>query len=346
MVITRTSRLSQGQQQVPEAAPNHFLVNIAAHEKDAIAQLLTANQFQSEPVYPMVRGRLVKINQQEPSEEQRKLHRIYGREANLTWANVIGEDNKLVAGQWWESWQSKQGLPGISIEQELAADAAITLGDVLTFSIGGLEVSGEVASIRKLDWRSMKPNFFFVFEPNSLDRFAPTYITSFYLPPDKKIFINDLLRTYPTVLVIEMDKIINQIKVIVTQTSNGVLLVLLLIMTGCALALLSAINATMTARKQEVGLLRALGISRNLMLGSILLEFSLLGFIAGTVAVIGAEILLLSLQHFVFEMPIQPHFLYWFISPLLGAIFIGSLGTWRCGAIIQTPPGIVLREAA
>lgn len=345
LTIVRTSIISDWQKLVSEDAPNHFLINIAAFEVAPLTQLLEQNDLQHEQLYPMVRGRLVAINQQPITEAQRASEGVFNREANLTWTDSLAADNAITQGHWWDTWQGSAKLPGVSIEQDLALAAGIGLGDVLRFSIGGLTLDCEVASFRSLDWRSMNPNFFFIFEPGALASYAPTYMTSLYLPKDKKSFVNTLLQTYPTVLVIELDKIIAQIQAIVKQTSNGVLLVLLLILSGSALVLMGAVNATMDARKQEVGLLRALGISGNIMLGSVFLEFSLLGAMAGIVAIVGAEILLLGLQLFVFETVVQPHFFYWLAVPLVSAVIVGLLGTLVCKRITNTSPTVVLRDA-
>lgn len=345
LTIIRTSLLDDWQAQLPEDAPNHFLVNIPAYEVDHIRQLIDSRHYQHQPLYPMVRGRLTHINGIELSETSVAREGVFNREANLTWTDTLADDNKIVAGKWWPQWQSQHGLPGISVEAEMAEQAGLQPGDRLTFSLGGLSLEAEIASLRTLDWRSLRPNFFFIFEPGSLDDYSPTYITSLHLPATDKAFINELLRAYPTVLVIELDRIVAQIRTIVNQVSNGVQLVLWLTLAGGCLVLLAAVTSSIEARKQEVGLLRALGSPRRLMLGSVWLEFSVLGFLAGIIAVLGAEGLLASLQHWVLETPIKPHVLFWFAGPLLSAALIGGLGVLSCRSVVNTPPAIVLREA-
>jgi putative ABC transport system permease protein len=346
LTIVRTSLLDDWQGQLPEDAPNHFLVNIPVHEVDAIRQLIDARRYQHQPLYPMVRGRLTHINGVELSETSVAREGVFNREANLTWTDTLADDNKVVAGKWWPQWQNQHGLPGVSVEAEMAEEAGLQPGDRLTFSLGGLSLEAEIASLRTLDWRSMRPNFFFIFAPGSLDDYSPTYITSLHLPTGDKAFINELLRAHPTVLVIELDRIIGQIRTIVNQVSDGVQLVLWLTLAGGCLVLLAAVTSSIEARKQEVGLLRALGSPRRLMLGSVWLEFSMLGLLAGIIAVLGAEILLVSLQHWVLETPIKPHVLFWFAGPLLSAALIGGLGVMSCRRAVNTPPAIVLREAA
>ncbi len=344
LTIVRTSLIDDWRMQLPENAPNHFLVNIAPHEVEPVQQLLDERGVAREPLYPMVRGRLTHINDAEPSEELRRGHNVFQREVNLTWTDTLAEDNRVVAGQWWDRWQPGD-LPGVSIEDEMAEEMGLALGDVLRFSIGGLILEARVASMRSLDWRSMRPNFYFIFEPGTLDDFAPTYITSAYLPVDEKPVINELLRRHPTVSVMELDRIIAQIQTIIQQVSNGVLLVLWLTLLGGCLVLLAAVTSSMESRRQEAGLLRALGSGRRLIVGSVWSEFSVLGLVAGIIAVLGSELLLLSLQRFVFDTPIQPHYLFWFLGPALGALLVGGLGALSCRSVVRTPPAVVLRQA-
>ncbi len=297
LTIVRTSLIEEWKVQVPDDAPNHFLVNIPPDELPQVQTLLQEAGVRPEPIYPMMRARLTHINGIETTEEQRSTSNALRRELNVTWAEKLAADNKILQGQWWDQWQRKEtDLPGVSVEMNTATEIGLKLGDKLQFSFGGLEMHAQVASFRSLDWRSMRPNFFFIFEPGSLDAYSPTYITSIYLPAEKKSFINTLLHDHPTILLMELDRIIEQIRAIVNQVSDGVLLVLWLTLIGGCLVLFAAVMGSIAVRKQQAGLLRALGSPRQLIVGSICAEFAILGFLAGLIAIVGTEILLLSLQ--------------------------------------------------
>ena len=346
LTIVRTSLIEEWRVQVPDDAPNHFLVNIPPDELPQVQSLLQEAKVRPEPIYPMMRARLTHINGVETTEEQRSTSNALRRELNVTWAEKLAADNKILEGQWWDQWQRKETeLPGVSVEINAAKEIGLKLGDELQFSFGGLEMHAQVASFRSLDWRSMRPNFFFIFEPGSLDTYSPTYITSIYLPADKKSFINTLLHDHPTILLMELDRIIEQIRSIVNQVSDGVLLVLWLTLIGGCLVLFAAVMGSIAVRKQQAGLLRALGSPRQLIIGSICTEFAILGFLAGLIAILGTEILLISLQTFVLKTPIQPHYLFWLVSPLSGALLVTGLGYLGCRRVVTTPPAIVLREA-
>lgn len=347
LTIVRTSLIEEWKVQVPDEAPNHFLVNIPPAELQDVQAILAENQVRPEPLYPMMRARLTHINGVETTEEQRSVANALRRELNVTWSDTLAEDNKIITGLWWDKWQRRAAnLPGVSVEVDTAKEIGLNIGDKLQFSFGGLLLDAEVASFRSLDWRSMRPNFFFIFEPGSLDAYSPTFITSIYLPADQKSVINKLLLDHPTILVMELDRIIGQIRSIINQVSDGVLLVLWLTLIGGCLVLLAAVMGSIAARKQQAGLLRALGSPRSMIVGSICAEFAILGFLAGLIAIIGTEILLISLQTFVLETPMQPHYIYWLISPLSGAVFVSALGYICCRHTVTTPPAVVLREAA
>jgi putative ABC transport system permease protein len=231
------------------------------------------------------------------------------------------------------------------VEQETAQKLGIQLGDSLMFSVGGLSLEATVASIRSVNWDAMTPNFYFLFSPGALDPYAPNYLTSVYIPAQQKMFVNQLLQAYPTVVVLEVDRIIERIRNIVNQVGQAIELVLWQVWLGGVLVLMAAVQASMANRMQEAGLLRDLGSGRRLILGSLWLEFSMLGGLSGVMAVCGTEALLMGLQTLVFDQPLAPHYGLWLAGPLGGALCIGLLGLLACRSIVRVPPNVVLRQA-
>ena len=302
LTIIRTSLIADWKMQIPVNAPNHYLANMNAADVDDMRATFAQNKINLAPVYPDVRGRLIKINTVEPNEELRKKSAALQRELNLTWALDLADGNKIIEGNWWGSWKPKNTTTvGVSVEQDVANALSLKIGDQLDFSIGGLALSAEVASIRSVDWKSMKQNFFFIFSPNSLDKFSPSYGTSVYIDNTQKQILNQFSRNHPTLLVLDFGQVVSNIKKIMNQVSDGVGLVLWLTLAAGCLVLLTAVMSSIDSRKQEAGLLRALGSPQKLILGAVLIEFAVLGFISGLIAVVGAEFLVLSLQSFVFK---------------------------------------------
>lgn len=345
MTTLRTSLLDDWQLQLPDDAPNHIFLNIAPHERESIRKVLEDNAVEHPGFSPMLRARLTQINGEPPSEEMRQRNGSLRRELNLTWAEELPEEDEIVAGEWWDQARinDEQALGAVSVEIEVAKRIGLELGDTLTFSIGGLMVDVVIDSFRTVNRNSFEW-YYFIAAPGVLEDYSPVYRTDIFLPPGKKSVVNDVLLQHPTVTVFEFDKIIEQIRSIVDQVSRGVELVLWLVIAGGGLVLLAAVNASMESRLQEAGLLRALGSRRGLVIGSVWTEFSVLGLMAGLLAVFGSEVLLLSIQRWVLEVPMQSHVHLWFVGTLLGTVVIGALGVISCRRVVTVAPAVVLRE--
>lgn len=346
LVMVRTSLIDEWQVQLPDDAPNHFLLNIAQHEVADVEQLLQADRLEFAQLYPMVRGRITQLNGSAPSAALQEEHNVFQREVNLSWVQELGPDNRIVAGQWWPQLLGERNLPGVSVEQDLAERIGLTLGDEVTFRLGGFDLTAQITSLRTLQWDSMQPNFYFLFEPGALEEFAPSYMTSVYVPPAQKSMVNTLLRQHPTVVVLEMDRVIEQIRTVVERVTQAVELVMWMMLLCGVMVLLAAVHASLDVRLQEAGLLRALGASKRLLLRSLWVEYGLLGMTAGILAVAGAEALLWGLQSQVLNMQVSIHYPLWGWGLLVSTAVIAVSGVAGCRKVVNTPPAHTLREAA
>lgn len=341
LALVRTSLIEEWQMQLPEGTPNHFLINIAPQEVNQVRESLTRRAVLSQPLYPMVRGRITQVNgaalgrSDDPEESRRE------RETNLTWSAELPPGNELVAGEWWDG-ETTEAL--VSIEEGMAERMQIAVGDSVTYKIGSRELQVTVSSIRELDWESMQPNFFMVFPPAALQGFPATFMTSFHLDSGDKQFLNQFIRQFPTVTVVEMDVVINQVRAIISQVSAAIELVLVVILVAGALVLIAGVQASVDSRLYESAILRALGARRQLILGGLVIEFAALGFFAGLLATIGAEVSVSILQTQVLDMDYTPHPLLWLVGPVVGVLIIGVLGVWNCRQVVSSPPLAVLRE--
>ncbi|MBB3168250.1 ABC transporter permease [Simiduia aestuariiviva] len=362
LLLVRGSLLEEWRLQLPADAPNHFVVNLSPAELPEFEGLLAERALSHSGLYPLVRGRLTHINGEDAkaralakAEAEAEAEQAAGergpseapeamtRELNLSWTSEVPEGNSITDGVWWAA-DSRE--VEVSVEQEFAKWRDIALGDELTFSIGGLSLKARVTSFRSLRWDSLRPNFFVLFSPGALDDYAPMYMTSLYAPADGGRFVADLVRRHPTALVIEMEKIFTQIRSVIDQVSGSVQLVFWLVFLASMLVLMASVHASMDARTQEVGLLRALGSSRRLLRHRLWIEFAALGALSGLVAALGAESLLWGLQRFVFDLTWQPHPWIWLSTPVFGAVVIGAFGAWSCRHLLSLPPATVLRQAA
>ncbi len=354
MVVVRTSLIDQWQFQLAEDAPNHFLVNVAPYELEGVRQLVDDNQLETEGWYAMVRGRMTEINDQLITEDQKDSHESFRRELNLSWTTELPEGNKVAKGQWWDAdmlsdFSTKTNAQGqriapVSLEDELAGELGLELGDRITFSVGGLVFDAEIIGTRTLNWDNMTPNFYFLFPEGMLEEYPRTSMTSLYIPPEKKLLVNDILRGFPTVQVIELDKIIDRIRTIVSQVTRGLEVMTLLIL-GCGiLVMFSAVSLSMSERLQESAILRTLGSSRRLILGIQAIEFTTLGVMAGLLASAGAELSVAMLQRFMFDLSFSMHLWLWYTGPILGGLMVGLLGVGYSRKAVMQPPLEVLRN--
>jgi putative ABC transport system permease protein len=250
-------------------------------------------------------------------------------------------DHELVAGSWWGA----EPRPGeVSVEQDYANRLGLELGDELVFRLGQTEVIVTVTSFRTVRWDNMQPNFFFIFSPGTLDAIGATYLSTLLLEGEQKVLLNDLLRTYPTIVVLEVDALIEQIQTIIAQVSSAVELIAVLVLLAGALVLLSCVNATLDERFRENAILRTLGAGRKLIMTSLLVEFAFIGLLAGLIATIGAEVSVYYLQVEVFQQEFSPHYWVWIVGPLAGTLIIASLGVNATRRVVSTSPLAVLRN--
>lgn len=344
LTLLRSSLLSEWQQQLPEGAPNHFAFNIFEDERPGFEAFLDENDVEREPFYPMIRGRLVEVEGEAMSDRLERLEPDgddFRRELNLTWSQTLADDNAIVEGQWWEPGDAKQTL--VSVEERFARELEIEPGDALAFNIGGQRIEAEVKSLRSVQWDSMAPNFYIIFSRPILDGAGASYLTSFYLSEDQKPLLSGLLRDYPTVTLIEVDVIINQIQDIIGQVTLAVEFILGLVLIAGFIVLLASVQATLDVRLMESAILRTLGARSRLVRGGLWIEFASLGALAGLLGALGAEAALAYFQTEMLELDWTPHVWLWLAGPVLGGLVIGAIGVVSTRRVIRVPPMAVLR---
>ncbi|MGO1462709.1 MAG: ABC transporter permease [Marinobacter sp.] len=343
LILVRTSLLDDWQAQLPDDAPNHFLINIAPDAVDEVASFWEERGQPLDQLYPMVRGRLTELNGQPVKEVVSKDQRVgaLNRELNLTWMTALPEDNNIVEGSWFEGDDNK----GVSVEAELAGKLGLTLGDELTFTIGSDKVTEAVTSIRTVQWDSMKPNFYMAFPPNGgLTGMPATWITSFYLPRDQKSALNEFSRRFPTVSLLEIDNIIERIQEIVRQVTQAIEAILVLILAAALVVMAAVVSATLQDRQREGALLRTLGGRQSLLVRSTMLEFALLGGFAGVLGVAAAEAAVWALQFRMFEGQFSWHWQVVLPIPVMSALVLALFGRWQLRPVLSVSPMLLLRR--
>ncbi len=342
----RGELITAWQSKLPANAPNQFALGIDAHDTAEFRQTLADAGINIDALYPVIRGRLTAINGESvvtavTKDKEPNLEAL-NRELNLTISDTLPLGNELLEGEWANP--SSAPWP-VSIESKLAEKLGVGLGDRLMFTLAEGDVEATVSSLRKVDWDSFQPNFYMVFPPAALADFPATYLTAFHVPSGNRDVLNTLLQRFPTVVLIDVDAIMTQVRKLLDDVSRAIEFVLLFVLAAGVLVLLACIAAGQDQRRQEAALLRALGASRRQLMQRGLSEMILLGGMAGLLAVVLTELLAAALYITLLDLPPTWHGELWLITPLLGAALTGLAGMAATRKVWRTAPAIVLRDA-
>ena len=347
IALLRGELLDTWQSQLPEDAPNYFAMNVLPADKDAFTAQLHKLSANPAPLYPMIQGRLIKINGEPVKQlvtKESSGERAIQRDLSLTWAADLPSENRLVAGKWWSAVAPADGITEVSVESRLAKNLQLQLGDRLSFNIGGMEREARVSSLREVDWDNLKPNFYMIFAPGSIADLPTTYLTSFYLPEQSERELVALSRAFPAVTLLQVDAILAQLRSILAQVTLAVEFVLLFVLAAGISVLFAGLQSTLDERIRQGALLRTLGAQRSLLQRSRWTEFGLLGAASGLLAAVGCELVSALLYNFVFDLNWQPH-PWLLLLPLIGALLVGSAGVAGTRRSLNVSPLTVLREA-
>jgi putative ABC transport system permease protein len=346
LTLVRTDLLDGWRQTLDDDAPNHFLINIQPQELIGVGALFQENGVEVPAFTPLVRARMQTINGQSvkersyPNEDGQWLA---NREANLSWAAELSSSNEIVVGDWWPS--DYAGPPLASIEEEAAMNAGLVIGDTLTFFVAGREVEAEIASIRKVNWDSFQPNFFIVLSPGALDGMPTTYIASMRIEEAKQPMLIELMRKHPSISVIDLGAILEQVRGIIEKASLAVQAVFVFTLAAGIAVLFAAVQSTIDERRFESAMLRALGARRRTVFAGVMAEFAALGAAAGVLASAGASILAAVVAVQLFELPYSFNPLIWIAGVGAGILVVCISGFFAARGAINAAPVDVLRGA-
>ena len=343
LVLLRTDLISSWRQATPKDAPNRFVINVMPDQGDAFTQALRDGGVQKFDWFPMIRGRLVAINGQEVLPEQYdddRAKRLIDREFNLSNSAVKPEQNEVVAGRWTEE------EPGaISVEQGIAETLGLKLGDSLKFDIGGVPVESKITSLRKVDWGSMRANFFVMYPVQLLPDVPTTYMSAFKAP-DTAGFDNALVRSFPNITTVDMTATIAQVQRVLDQVIRAVEFLFGFTLIAGLIVLFAAVSATREERAREFAIMRAVGASSDLLRKVQRAELIGVGLLAGFLASVVAVAVGWAMARYVFDFA-------WSASPwvplagsAVGAVLALGAGWWGLREVLRRPVVETLRQAA
>jgi putative ABC transport system permease protein len=346
LALVRVDLLSAWEQNLPPDAPNHFMINVQPDQVAPLQDLFESRSLPAPAYYPMVRGRLTAINGRAVNPEDYanpRAERLAAREFNLSFGDDPQPDNRIVAGRWWQPG----GDPGQwSVEEGLADTLGIEMGDRLTFRVAGENVEGTVTSLRKVHWDSFNVNFFVVAPPGLLADMPTTYITSFRLDETGDGLLADAVRRFPSVTVLDVRALMDQVRSIMDRATLAVEYVFLFTLLAGVTVLFAAIQSTRGVRQHETALLRTLGASRRQVVAGLLSEFLVMGLLAGLLAAAGATLVGYVLARQVFDLPFAVNPWLWIAGVGGGALGVGLAGWLGARGVLRHPPLLTLQKAA
>ncbi|KAB0654131.1 FtsX-like permease family protein [Acinetobacter bohemicus] len=338
LAVLRTDLLERWQQQLPEGTPNQFVYGLPPFDMPVFKTQLEQQGWQSTPLYPNIRGRLVAKNDQPFAEQLLKSNNSLRRELNLTQTAEYPTDNKIVQG----SAALKQ-VGDVSVEVKTAEELGIKIGDRLTFSLPEGLVHAKVINLRSVEWESFSPNFFFIFAPKTMDENAGSYLGSFYVPEQDKKQLVSVIQQFSNTVFIDVSLILDEVKRLVNVLVQIITILALLVSVSGILVLIACLNLLMDERKREVALLRSFGSSKQKLKQMMSLEIGFIGFVAGVVSCLFAEVIS-AIASYKMNLAIQAHGEIWLILPILMTLLCALIGRYRLSYLCDIPPLQSLRE--
>ncbi len=322
--LLRTDLLQDWQQTLPEKSPNVFAVNISKEELPSYLYVLDEKKLVRSDAYPIIRGRLVARNGERYADTQpdaSNRDNSLRRELNLTWRNKLPPQNEIVAGEW-------SVKRGVSVESELAERLDLSLGDELTFQINGEEFSTPITSFRQVEWRNMRPNFYFIFDSETVANFPANWLVSFRVQTEQSELINQLGRDFPTVSLLDLRTMGGKIQQILGQISLSLSVLAGLAVISGLLLILTLLRLSMADRQNEIKLYRTLGATKKRVSTTLWAEYGTMALVAGLIAALGAELAMTALVTWGLELSPRLHLEMWLALPISALVLVYLTVNW------------------
>jgi putative ABC transport system permease protein len=320
--LLRADLVGDWQEAVPENAPNVFAINIKSNDLPTYLTQFDERNIERSEAFPVIRGRLSDINNVDVYRDEKyegNPANILRREVNFTWSDTLPEYNNVLEGQW-------SGSQGVSVEQKVARQLGLNIGDKLTFTINSAQVTATVNTIREVYWQSMKPNFVFIFTPDVLENLPATWMVSAKVEEKDNDLLNKLSREFPTISLLDFRVLGRKLQGMLEQVSLSLTVLAAIAVLSGLLLMFTLLRLSLKQRQSEVMLYRTLGATKKRISSTLWSEYGLLALVAGFVATIGAEALVYNLIKFGFELVPSLHITLWPALPIIALLIVlGSL---------------------
>ncbi|MFZ2989085.1 ABC transporter permease, partial [Ideonella sp.] len=261
------------------------------------------------------------------------------RELNISHAAAMPQHNLLVAGRW-----QVNEADGLSLEQGFAERLGLKLGDTLQFDYGGQTRDGRITSLRKVDWGSMRANFFVILPVAELPELPSTYLAAFRAPATPG-FDNRLTQRFPNITLVDLSSTLAQVQRVIDQVIRAVEYLFVFTVAAGLVVLFAALSATREARAREFAVMRACGASAVLLGQVQRAELLGIGALAGLLATLGAMAVGWGLARYVFEFSWTAAPWVPLVGAAAGAMLALAAGWWGLRELLRRPVMDTLRRA-
>jgi putative ABC transport system permease protein len=353
LVLLRTDLIDSWRAATPKSAPNRFVINVQPEQADAFREALNEAGVKGYDWFPMIRGRLVAINGKPvtPDDfEDDRAKRLVDREFNLSNSADMPSHNQTSGGRWTAGEKD-----AVSVEDGLAKTLGLKLGDTLRFDIGGQASEAKITSLRKVDWGSMRVNFFVMYTVAKLPAEVPvSFISAFRAPepvaatpgqPRPQSFDNTLVKAFPNITNVDMSSTLAQVQRVLDQVIRAVEFLFGFTLAAGLVVLFAAITATREERAREFAIMRAVGARASLLRQVQRAELAGVGLLAGFLASIVALAVGWGLARFVFDFNWTGSWTVPLLGSLAGAVLALAAGWWGLRSVLNTPVVETLRKA-
>jgi putative ABC transport system permease protein len=343
LVLLRTDLIASWRKATPPDAPNRFVINVMPEQGDAFQKTLRDAGVSRFDWYPMFRGRLVAVNGTTVSPDdyaEDRAKRLVDREFNLSHSAVQPPHNQIVAGQW-----RAEERGAVSVEEGIANTLGLKLGDILRFDVGGIQSEATITSLRKVDWGSMRANFFVIYPVSQLADVPITYMSAFRAP-DRNGFDNQLVRAFPNITDVDMTSTINQVQGVLDQVIRAVEFLFGFTLAAGIVVLFAAVTATREERAREFAIMRAVGAGGALLRQVQRAELVGVGLLAGFLASIVASVIGWGMARYTFDFDWTASAWVPVLGALAGAVLAWAAGWWGLREVLNRPVVETLRRAA
>lgn len=343
LVLLRTDLIASWRKATPANAPDRFVINVQPDQAQDFQAALKKAGVHSYDWYPMIRGRLIAVNGKAVSPddyEEDRAKRLVDREFNISTAETMPDHNQIVGGRWQAGEQG-----AISMEEGIAKTLGLKLGDTLRFDIGGEESEARITSLRKVDWSSMRANFFVIYPVQHLENVAVTYLAA-YRAPDIKGFDNALVNEFPNITNVDLSSTLAQVQQVMDQVIRAVEFLFGFTLVAGLVVLFASVTGTREERAREYAIMRAVGARSGLLQQVQSAELAGVGLMAGFLASCVALAVGWALARWVFDF--EWNVLWWvpLVGALAGALLAWLAGWWALREVVSRPVMITLRQAA